>query len=259
MAPTRGVIIGKFMPPHMGHCYLADFAQSFADELWILVCSLPREPIPGTLRHRWMTELFPSARVLHIEEENPQANRNQPGSHMIWADAVRTRVPEPIDYIFASEDYGWNFAKSLGATFIPVDPSRDQFPISGSELREKPFRNWHYIPKAVRPWFVKTVMVECTPDQEQIVATAAMLLQTLYVPSYSNFYRAFSSGRDVGNDLALRAEEAQYHALKAQSRHVLLVPVYPGMAYPAQGDLVIRQWDSAHHIKDIILDHYKDL
>ena len=30
--PRRGLVLGKFMPPHLGHCYLVDFARAYVDE-----------------------------------------------------------------------------------------------------------------------------------------------------------------------------------------------------------------------------------
>ena len=55
----RGFILGKFMPPHAGHVTLIDAAQAMVDELTILLCSLPGDPIPGEERLEWMRRLFP--------------------------------------------------------------------------------------------------------------------------------------------------------------------------------------------------------
>ena len=70
--PRRGFVLGKFMPPHAGHVYLCDFGRAYVEELTILVCSLPTDPIPGALRLQWMRDLFPTARVIHCEEILPQ-------------------------------------------------------------------------------------------------------------------------------------------------------------------------------------------
>ena len=51
----RGLLIGKFLPPHQGHRQLIDFARSFCDQVTVLVCSLAAEPIPGDLRCAWAT------------------------------------------------------------------------------------------------------------------------------------------------------------------------------------------------------------
>ena len=213
--------MGKFMPPHSGHRYLVDFAQAYCDELWIFVCTLPTEPIPGELRFRWMQDLFPQARIVHIAKGDPLASRNEPGATQIWAQTVRQHLPDPVQFVFASESYGWEFAQALGAHFVPVDPSRDQFPISGTELRDRPFRNWHFIPHVVKPYFVKEIVIDARPFGEEIIRRTAMLLATMYVPSYRVFYQEFAHQGIPWCDLE-PAQTAQRAALKKQSRFFLL-------------------------------------
>lgn len=249
------------MPPHMGHCYLGDFGRSFVDELWIFVCSLPDEPIPGHLRFQWMRQLFPDARVIHIEEVNPAANRYQAGAQKIWANAVLERVQAPVDFVFASENYGWEFAEALGASFVPVDPSRDQFPISGSILREKPFRHWHQLPKVVRPWFVRTVALDQAEDDETLLRECALLMQTVYVPSYPRFHAAFAPDRPGDPDLLARAQRAQHEALRSQARHFLFCSRSAMELLPYQADLTITctAQTTSRDIQSQVLDHWSGL
>ena len=43
------MILGKFLPPHLGHQFLVDFGRHYVDELLVLVCTLAREsPVPLT-------------------------------------------------------------------------------------------------------------------------------------------------------------------------------------------------------------------
>src|SRR5204863_4000120 len=85
-----GLLLGKFLPPHLGHCYLADFARNFVDRLTILVCSIAAEPIPGRLRYQWMRELFAAdCDVVHVTEELPQEPADHPDFWPIWTRALR--------------------------------------------------------------------------------------------------------------------------------------------------------------------------
>ena len=68
---TTGMLLGKFLPPHLGHVYLGEFAGCYVDHLTIVVGSLTREPIPGELRFRWMRELFPANHVVHLTDDLP--------------------------------------------------------------------------------------------------------------------------------------------------------------------------------------------
>src|SRR5687768_14796348 len=160
-APTTGMLLGKFLPPHLGHQYLVDFARHYVDELIVLVCTLAREPIPGGLRFRWMREMFPQAnvRLVHVTDDLPQEPADHPQFWDVWRGVVRRYIPEGSgpDYVFASESYGYKLAEVLGATFIPVDPSRQLVPVSGTAIRTDPMANWKYLPAAVRPYFVRRV------------------------------------------------------------------------------------------------------
>src|SRR5690242_12083484 len=107
---TRGFLLGKFMPPHNGHVTLCDFAKSYCDGLTVLVCTRPSEPIDGNLRLAWMRELCPETRVVHYDREVPQEPSEHPDFWTIWRGIVRGVHPEPIDLVFASEDYGSRLA-----------------------------------------------------------------------------------------------------------------------------------------------------
>ncbi|MBI3463589.1 MAG: AAA family ATPase [Planctomycetes bacterium] len=153
----HGLILGKFLPPHAGHQFLVRFAQNFVERLTVLVCSIEREPIPGKLRCEWMQELFPQARLVHVTDELPQDPSEHPRFWDLWRETVLRAADEPIDFIFASEDYGYRLAAEVGATFIPVDIARQLVPISGTAIRNQPLANWEYIPECVRPHFVKRI------------------------------------------------------------------------------------------------------
>ncbi|WP_372899661.1 adenylyltransferase/cytidyltransferase family protein, partial [Stieleria sp.] len=51
---TTGMVLGKFLPPHLGHAYLVDFARHYVDDLTVVVGTLAAEPIPGARRYEWM-------------------------------------------------------------------------------------------------------------------------------------------------------------------------------------------------------------
>ncbi len=153
----HGLILGKFLPPHAGHQHLIHFAQNFVERLTVLVCTLQREPIDGEQRYRWMQELFPHVRLVHITEELPQEPAEHADFWAIWRRVVLDAAASPIDYVFASEDYGYRLAEEVHATFIPVDTARAQVPVSGTAIRTLPMTHWEFLPECVRPYFVKRV------------------------------------------------------------------------------------------------------
>ena len=119
---TTGMVLGKFLPPHLGHVYLVEFAQRFVDELTVVVGTLQREPIPGERRFQWMRELFPTANVVHLTDENPQDPSEHPDFWNIWRSSLLRVLPQAPDFVFASDDYGWKLAEVLGTLFAGPDP-----------------------------------------------------------------------------------------------------------------------------------------
>ncbi|MFP4432319.1 MAG: adenylyltransferase/cytidyltransferase family protein [Spirochaetaceae bacterium] len=219
------VIIGRFMPPHNGHRYLVDFARSLADRVFILVCTLPGEPIEGRIRYAWMKELFPDLDVVHITEEIPEASRENPGAPSIWARSIRRKTGHKIDYVIASEDYGFHLARELDAEFVPLDPARHLVPISASVIRENPYRHWRYLPDVVKPYFVKRIAIvdEGEIRDETFVAELADRFDTSYVRSYLSFWETYNerTPEDAELDLIIRSHFASEDALIRQANRVI--------------------------------------
>jgi NadR type nicotinamide-nucleotide adenylyltransferase len=136
------MVLGKFMPPHLGHVFLVEFAREYVKDLTVVVGTLKAEPIPGELRYGWMRELFPDVRVVHLTDENPQYPHEHPRFWDIWRDSLQRVLPVKPDYVFASEEYGAKLAEVLGAEFVPVDIARGAVPVSGTAIRNDPWTHW---------------------------------------------------------------------------------------------------------------------
>lgn len=222
----HGLILGKFLPPHAGHQHLVQFAQQFCNRLTVLVCTLEREPIPGNLRYAWMRELFPAARVVHVTDEVPQEPSEHPQFWDIWRELVMRYAGEPIDYVFASEDYGHRLAQEVGAQFIPVDPRREAVSVSGTAIREQPLAHWRYLPTCVRPYFVKRVCVfgpEST-GKSTLARDLASHFQTVHVPEFARSLLDIKQGVCDASDIPLiaRGQLAAEEALARRSNRLLI-------------------------------------
>jgi NadR type nicotinamide-nucleotide adenylyltransferase len=148
-----GFLLGKFLPLHRGHMYLIEHARDRVDHLTVLVCSLKREPIPGTLRYQWVRELYPTVNVQHFAEDVPQYPEEHPDFWTIWLNVIRRFVPTGPDLVFTSETYGDRLAEILGARHVCVDLERKTFPVSGTAVRDDPFAYWDFIPPPVQAYF----------------------------------------------------------------------------------------------------------
>jgi len=218
---TTGFLLGKFLPPHRGHQYLIEFARAYVDRLTVLVCTIEQEPIPGRLRYQWMCEAFPGVDLVHHTDEIPQAPEEHPQFWDIWRASIRRHVPGRIDYVFASEDYGWHLAAELGARFVPVDRERRNVPVSGRAIRQDPMVHWDELLPPVRPYYLKRVCV-CDSGQSALARELAAHFRTVCVHAYDGGVR---DGARRDQDELLRmfhGQMAAEDALARQANRVLL-------------------------------------
>ena len=167
----------------------------------------------------------PRARVLHLTDENPQYPHEHPDFWQIWHDSIRRLVPEGPDYVFASEDYGFKLAEVLGASYIPVDHGRELVPISGTELRTAPLKNWKYLPPCVRPYFVRRVCIVGSESTGKSIL-AQRLARHFHTVHVSEYARGLISlrGDQVDREvfpLIARGHAASEQALARQAFKVL--------------------------------------
>ena len=228
---TRGFLLGKFLPPHNGHVFLCDFAQRYCDELTILVCTLAGDPVPGELRYGWMREMFPDCRVLHLAEDVPQEPADHPEFWDIWRGIVQRFHPEPVDFVFASEDYGQRLAREAGARFVPVDIPRAAVPVSGDAIREDPLGNWRFIPPPVRPYFAKSVCVfgPESSGKTTLARDLAAHFDTVCVPEYGRTWTDAFGGDCTSDDLLAiaRGHIAAAAAAARQANRLLILDADP--------------------------------
>jgi HTH-type transcriptional repressor of NAD biosynthesis genes len=221
-----GMVLGKFYPPHRGHVYLCEFALAHVERLHIVVGTLSRETIPGAVRHSLVQELVPGATVHHLTDENPQDPSEHPDFWRIWRESLLRILPEPVDFVFASEPYGERLASELGARFVPVDPARAILPIRATAIRQDPLSAWEDLPRAVRPYFVKRVclMGPESTGKTTLAASLARDLQTVWVPEYARTHLAQQEGQPVLADFAPIAlgQAASEQSLARDANRVLI-------------------------------------
>jgi len=156
-----GLVLGKLLPPHLGHLYLVGCALQQVERLYVVVEHVEDEPIPSELRVRWMHELVPEAtslrvgglsrrHILHLDRAMPQEPSAHPAFWELWRTTLKALVPEPIEAVFASETYGHRLAAELDARFLPVDPARQVMPVSGTVVRADPSAHARFLPNPVR-------------------------------------------------------------------------------------------------------------
>jgi HTH-type transcriptional repressor of NAD biosynthesis genes len=191
----RGLVIGKFYPPHRGHKYLIERALSHVDHLDVLVCTRADQSIDGELRRRWLQEIHPAAHVITVEDIGEDDNSE------IWAAYTIRILGQSPDVVFTSESYGESYARFLGCEHVEVDRDRQEVPISATQIRAAPFEHWEYLEPCVRAYFAKRI---CLVGAESTGTTTltedlAAHYNTVWVPEYGREYceQLAASGIDL--------------------------------------------------------------
>ncbi len=260
------MILGKFLPPTMGHRYLIDFARSWCDNLTVILGSLKSEPIPGEQRVTWMREMFPDVNILHLTDENPQYPHEHPEFWQIWHNSIRRLLPEGPDLVFASEDYGFRLAEILGARYIPVDTPRELIPVSATMVREGPMEHWECIPDCVRPWFVKKVCIigaEST-GKTTLAQRLARHFNTKWVAEYARGCIDAHNGR-VDADmfpLFVKGQKASEEAMSRQANRILFcdtdtftTALYHELYIGDRPECIVEEADSRKHDLYLLCSH----
>lgn len=152
---TRGLIVGKFYPPHLGHLDGIQRAAACCDQLIVLVMASAVETIPLCQRVDWLRQdcsAWPRVVVDGIPCDVPVDLTDED----IWIAQIalmRTAVKSAsgngdIDLIFTAEPYGPELARRLGAELIEL--RRPLHGPSGRAARSDLSGNWKDLAPAAR-------------------------------------------------------------------------------------------------------------
>lgn len=185
-----GLILGKFYPPHNGHRYLIDQASVRCSTLYILVCSLKSEIIPGILRYRWLKEMYPEHTIIHVTDENPSFPEEHTDFWKIWKETILKSVPARPHVLFTSETYGNRLAQELDCAHEMIDESRTVIPISGTAIRQEPLSYWEYIPQVVQRHLIKKIVLTGPEScgKSTLALQLAKYFKTVFAPEYARQY-----------------------------------------------------------------------
>ncbi len=180
----RGVIVGKFYPPHRGHRFLIETAEAQVDHLTVIVCGKPAQTVPASLRACWLREIHPNVEILEVADT--LSDDDSEG----WASYTRELLGCTPDVVFTSEDYGEPFAHYLGCRHVLVDRERTRISCSGTAIRACPLEHWGFLEPCVRAYFVKRVAIIGAESSGSTTLAQALAAhyKTVWVPEYGREY-----------------------------------------------------------------------
>lgn len=147
----KGVVVGKFYPPHRGHKFLIEKALAQVDHLTVIVCDNPTQTIPAELRAQWLREIHPSACVVVSPDDLPDDDSSA------WAKRTIEILGGKPDVVFTSEDYGEPYSEALGCEHVQVDKARVAVPISATAIRANPLVHLDFLEPCVRAFYIPRI------------------------------------------------------------------------------------------------------
>jgi NadR type nicotinamide-nucleotide adenylyltransferase len=196
-------------------------------ELTIVVDALADEAIPRAQRQAWLREMYPDCQVLVMPQENPQQPDDHPDFWGIWQRSLQAILPNKMDFIFASEDYGARLAELLNLAFVPVDAARTALPICATDIRTDPAAYWEYLPACVRPWYCKRLCVfgPESVGKSTLAQQLAAAFDTVHLPEYARTHLEAQDGTIDFADIAniARGHLAGETALLRRSNRLLVL------------------------------------
>ena len=152
LAPT-GLVIGRFIPPHLGHSHLIAEAATRVERLVVMVNSRDGEPVSGDLRAKWLGELHPLVKVVEVRHDlNTDFNDAELWARWVALFSAHWPYADGPHIVFSSEPYGSELGRRMGARSVTVDADRATVPISGTQIRAEPRQHLDYLAPAVREW-----------------------------------------------------------------------------------------------------------
>mgnify|MGYP000901522341 CR=1 FL=1 len=214
----NGIIFGKFYPLHIGHVDFIQQASGFVKNLYVVVCSdvdrdkeLVEESRMKKMptikdRLRFVEKTFKhqkNIKIIHLAEDGIPF---YPNGWKLWSERVQETLLKnniKVDVIFTNEtqdiqNYKDNFLTlpNFEKTFDKnleikvIDVKRNNFHISATEIRKNPYKNWFFIPKYVREFFILKVGIIGSEHSGKTNLThkLANYYNTTYVKEYRKEY-----------------------------------------------------------------------
>lgn len=211
---SKGIILMTALPPSKGHLHLINFAAKYpgVSNVHIVLCTRTNEPIPGWLRlaalQQHAKEIIGVAKVTVTEYQNDDAPQNPSNTCSLsefwkyWTTVIYSIVGNDIhkdDIVFASDMYARDMADALGCKFVPCNVYREIVPVSATEIRKNPYKNFHYLAPRFQNMMRRTVTFfgpEST-GKTTVSKIMARLMNAHWLPEYAREYLEVQTSPEV--------------------------------------------------------------
>ncbi len=188
---TWGLTLGKFAPLHQGHQRLIETAMEETDRVTVLIYHSPEfTNVPLNVRSQWIRDLYPSVEVIEAWD-GPMQVGNTPEIKRMHEDYILKMLGgRKITHFYSSEFYGDHVSAALGAANRLVDPDRAVLRVSGTLIRQNPYRHREFMDPRVYRDLVSNLVFLGAPStgKTTIAEKLALEFNTVWMPEYGREY-----------------------------------------------------------------------
>lgn len=233
LAPWQGrrlACAGGFLPPTVVDEIVLDAARAWSPNVQVLMLASSDDAIEPLRRVAWLQELAPQAGIVPVDVASPAGG----GLHGLaeLRELVTASSGVRPEALVGPGLRDRALASALGLAYLPVDVGPWDGLVAAEVLR-RPLTNWDALPAAVRPHFLKRVVV-LGPESTGKTTLAGDLAQafgTSWVGEYLRVYLDAKGGVCEPDDLprVVAGHWVMEATLARRARRVLVCDTDPLM------------------------------
>lgn len=187
---THGLTLGKYAPFHKGHELIIETALREMDEVTVIIYDTDVINIPLTVRAGWIKKLYNKVNVIEAWD-GPKGESYDKEYEIAEEKYIKSLLGKTkITHFYSSEYYGEHVAKSLNAIDRRIDEKRTSIPISGTLIREYPYKYREFMSDIVyRDLIIKVVFLGAMSTGKSTITEAlAKKYNTTFAKEYGRDY-----------------------------------------------------------------------
>ncbi|SDN61297.1 nicotinamide-nucleotide adenylyltransferase, NadR type [Paenibacillus sp. yr247] len=186
-----GLTLGKFAPLHRGHQFMIETAIQEMDEVVVVIYDCPETTdIPLNVRANWIRVLYPQVQVVEAWDGPLEIGDTPEIKRMHEEYMLKKLEGKKITHFYSSEFYGDHMSVALGAENRQIDPQRQRVPVSGTQVRNAPYENRHYLSPIVYKDMITKVVFLGAPSTGKTTLSSYLANHnnTVWMPEYGREY-----------------------------------------------------------------------
>ncbi|MFH1638597.1 MAG: AAA family ATPase [Candidatus Woesearchaeota archaeon] len=191
MEARVGLFLGKFAPFHKGHQYIVETALKEVDKLIVVIYGCPETTgIPLSVRAGWIRNLYPSVSVIEAADGPTEVGYTHRIKKMQEDYILKLLGDKKVTHFYSSEPYGEHMSIALDAKNRTIDLKREKVPVSGTRIRDNPYKNRQYVDPVVYKDMVANIVFMGGPSTGKTTIAEALAKKhnTLWMAEYGREY-----------------------------------------------------------------------